>query len=549
MPSSPDPIETIDVAIVGGGVGGCYTGWRLLTGDCRERPSVGLYEGSPRIGGRLWSVRLRGLPDVWGEFGGMRFNEKIFIIADLVRHLGLGALVRDFHSDMPGNITFTRGERFRMRDLTGAAMAALGARLPYRLEGAERGLDVAALNTLVADFAIEGFTPLREAYQQAFAAAEWDRAALLSDEYQRRKHMARVNGERLHDMAWWTLLSMIISQEAIDLIEDTGGYNSLASNGNAASWLDNTFYAADVPDKCLATGFQTLPETLHEQFVAAGGRSRMGHRLIRFDRAGDHYDLLFRDQRGRAVTVRAGTLVLALPKRALHCLEQDNAFFRDPAVQRGIGSTQSVHANKIFMAYGYPWWQALGVSTGRSTTDLPIRQCYYAGTSGHESDSRGLLMGAYTNGGAVDYWSSLQDGPPYAPNAGSRRERFFFAGSEDEPPAAPRLMVTRAHAMIMAVHGVKQAPLPYDAHYQNWSQDPYGGGWHVWKPGVDMDAIIPFMRDPMSGERIHVVCECWSNEPGSVQGSLNTAECLVQDQFGLTWPSWLQRGGTRLGPR
>ena len=50
----------IDVAIVGGGVSGIYSGWRLLTADNKRKVTV--FEGSDRIGGRLLSARPPGFP-------------------------------------------------------------------------------------------------------------------------------------------------------------------------------------------------------------------------------------------------------------------------------------------------------------------------------------------------------------------------------------------------------------------------------------------------------------------------------------------------------
>ncbi len=81
MQQQPD----LDIAIVGGGVGGIYTGWRLMTstlGDglaanwARARGGtlrVKLFEGSDRIGGRLLSARSPHMPDTTAEIGGMRY--------------------------------------------------------------------------------------------------------------------------------------------------------------------------------------------------------------------------------------------------------------------------------------------------------------------------------------------------------------------------------------------------------------------------------------------------------------------------------------------
>ena len=67
--------EMLDVAIVGAGVSGVYTGWRLLTDPppVRPVPTVHVFEQSQRIGGRLLSVEPPGIPGVFCELGGMRY--------------------------------------------------------------------------------------------------------------------------------------------------------------------------------------------------------------------------------------------------------------------------------------------------------------------------------------------------------------------------------------------------------------------------------------------------------------------------------------------
>ena len=66
---------SIDVAIIGAGVSGLYSGFRLLTGDFQAGKtapaSVHLFEMSDRVGGRLESIRLP-KSGVIGELGGMR---------------------------------------------------------------------------------------------------------------------------------------------------------------------------------------------------------------------------------------------------------------------------------------------------------------------------------------------------------------------------------------------------------------------------------------------------------------------------------------------
>src|SRR5262249_62333631 len=83
--ASADPILDLDVAVIGAGIAGCYTAWRLrsldkqeLTPDSPLRPlleskdrlDVALFEYSDRVGGRVWSAAVNGIPeDVAGVCG------------------------------------------------------------------------------------------------------------------------------------------------------------------------------------------------------------------------------------------------------------------------------------------------------------------------------------------------------------------------------------------------------------------------------------------------------------------------------------------------
>jgi flavin-dependent dehydrogenase len=97
----------VDVAVVGAGIGGCYVSLRLLeavrTGQfhtttplrssARTKPvTVALFEVSDRIGGRLHSIQLPGVPDVWADLGGMRFHRQLHVVCDLIRSSDLSSL-------------------------------------------------------------------------------------------------------------------------------------------------------------------------------------------------------------------------------------------------------------------------------------------------------------------------------------------------------------------------------------------------------------------------------------------------------------------------
>ncbi|WP_158623512.1 FAD-dependent oxidoreductase [Corallococcus sp. CA053C] len=546
----------MDVAIVGGGVGGCYLGYRLAHGG-REGLKTGLYEASGRIGGRLWSVELPGLPGVRAELGGMRFHAQLHLVADLIRHLGLDSQVEDFHFGQPENLTYVRGRPFRQRELTAEALARDPGAVPYRLRPSEQGLGPAELEARVVEAALPGFTALRARYHEAFEGQRWDEAGAMEAEYARRKDEARLDGARLHELSWWTVLTLVLGQEAIRLLQDTGGYDGLAANGNAADWLEVLFHAPPSGRyQCLSGGFDALPRALHERYLAAGGKSRFFHRLRRIDRTvgpegGRAYELVFdcsdgphAEGPGGVRRVRARSVLLALPQQALMRLEPDTFLLQDRALRRNLEAVRGVAAVKLFLAYAFPWWERTGASKGRSTTDLPLRQLWYWRGTTAGASGPGLLLAAYATGTDAEYWSSLRSGEPFPDAPGS-------SGPFTLPAEAPasRRMVERAHAQLLELHGIEDAPPPLAARCQDWSEPPHGAGWHVWREHVVSREVIPAIRQPLADEDVFIVSDCWSHDPGSVHGSLGMAECTLQDHLGLAWPSWLRREGTRLGPR
>src|ERR1700749_4487081 len=85
--------DTLGTAIVGAGIGGLYTAWRLL--DCGEPPGeISVFEASARVGGRLFSMSMPGTRGIAAEFGGMRFLSSHALITSVAAKLGLE--IREF---------------------------------------------------------------------------------------------------------------------------------------------------------------------------------------------------------------------------------------------------------------------------------------------------------------------------------------------------------------------------------------------------------------------------------------------------------------------
>ncbi|ABC28815.1 probable amine oxidoreductase, flavin-containing [Hahella chejuensis KCTC 2396] len=529
---------TLDVAIVGGGVSGVYSAWRLQT-ECGAQQDIALFEYSDRIGGRLYSITLPGLPNVVAEVGGMRYiPDAHILVANLVKYLQLPT--KDFPMGAPepvgskDNLFFLRGARFRYRDFSSHP-----DKIPYNMVWSERGYGPEDLQVKIMNYLYPGFADLS-----------------LCDQMR-----VKVFGKEIWKYGFWDLLYRVLSNEGYMFMKDAGGYDANVANANAVTQLPATEYSDETQFLTLKHGFQSLPLTLCEQFVQAPGnllgakRLYMNHRLAEIRYTGDAdypYSLHFQhtrtvdgkttDQSGETI-VRAKRIILAMPRRSLELIQSE--FFNDSWLQENLPSVLIQSAFKLFLAYEKPWWRSLGLVAGRSVTDLPVRQIYYMGTEceqpGGEPFLNSLLMASYNDIGTVPFWKGLEDGLPFIGYKPSCLEteisadrivpRTRYQVSED--------MVRAAQQQVRQVHDQVELPEPYSAVYHAWDDDPYGGGWHEWKANYRLDKIMRRMRHPVEDQQIYIVGEAYSYDQGWVEGALTVAESTLEDFFAMSRPSWL----------
>jgi hypothetical protein len=526
----------LDIAVVGGGVAGAYSAWRLQ--QVKTEARIGLFEYSDRIGGRLYTVTLPGLPHVKAELGGMRYVPSQHILVKcLVDHLKLAK--KDFPMGAPAplgsncNLVYLRGRRLRLHELTDPA------KVPYHLAWSERGLGPMNLQVQVMNRIYPGIGNLR-----------------LCDQMK-----LKVFGKALWKYGFWDLMYRVLSDEGYQFLRDAGGYDAKVANANAVTQLPAIEYSDNTRFLTLRDGYDQLPITLAKEFNETfEGATPKGHRLHMNRRlaeiqigSGDHpYTLIFEPtitseckttlkSGADPLTVRAKRVILALPRRSLELVK--STFFDDPWLRDNLPSVLIQSASKLFLAYEEPWWRALGLVAGRSVTDLPIRQIYYCGTEGEQKQGlpymNSLLMASYNDISTVPFWKGLEQGEPYH----GYRPSCLEPGVEKIVPTtefpATDEMIRVANRQVAQVHGLPEIPMPYSVISHTWNEDPYGGGWHEWKANYRLDQVMCRMRKPVAEHEIYIVGEAYSFCQGWVEGALSTAESALQGYFGLKIPAWL----------
>lgn len=527
----------LDIAVVGAGVSGAYSAWRLQQSLGAEA-KIALFEYSDRIGGRLYTVTIPGLPNVKAEVGGMRYiPTQHIMVASLVDHLGLAK--KDFPMGAPEpvgancNLFYLRGKHLRLHEL------ADPDKVPYNMSFSERGQGPTNLQVRMMNNIFPGMENLSLCDLMKVTAY----------------------GRPLWKWGFWDLANRVLSNEGYQFMKDAGGYEANVANANAVTQLPATEYTDTTQFLTLRDGYDQLPIRLAKEFaddmpggLPTGHRIMLNHRLAEIEIGTGEYPYTLHFQptvtekaqtrllhNAGPITVRAKKIILAMPRRSLELIK--SSFFDDPWLKTNIPSVLIQTAFKLFLAYETPWWRALGLEAGRSVTDLPVRQTYYFGTEAEQAGGlpymNSLLMASYNDMGTVPFWKSLEEGAPYRGYVPDTLKSTVTNPIPDTPFHATDEMVSAANRQVAAMHAMPDIPLPYSAVYHTWNEDPYGGGWHEWKANFRLDEIMCQMRKPVDDQNIFIVGEAYSYGQGWVEGALDIAESMLEDFFGLTRPTWI----------
>ena len=467
--SDNTPPAEVDVAIVGGGISGIYSGWRLLSDGVGGSPllrkwagpdgrlKVAVFEGSRRIGGRLLSARPPGMPHITCEMGGMRYVSSQALIRNLVENV-LKLPRREQVVDEPQNVAYVRGKHLRLRQVGDPSALPYGLR-PAEAQWLAGGRSPAELIGWAMNQVVPG---LSDPNLHGDALREFLRAA-------------HVDGSPLYQHGFWNLLARALSNEAYQLCRTLVGYDALGANANAVDLTAEYYdFTPDVKYYLIDGGYDLVPWTLERQFRDQGGQ-------VVLDAWLDHFDAvtLADGTTGVALTfgdgtrVHARSIILAMPRRSIELLRPTGPVLdpkRAPHVQYLLNSVEPVPLYKLCISYPNPWWESFGVKQGRSLTDGPVRQCYYWGVEGQQPGgdkrNRNAVIMAYNDETSVSYWGGLRRRPLTAEDSMAATSR-----ARRTPPAHHDARGT-AFQRKPVPHAAPAADAPQDEYArrlrQNW---------------------------------------------------------------------------------
>lgn len=565
--STPEPGLDLDVAIVGAGASGLYSGYRLRTGvDSNGDPlnlKVNIFEASDRICGRLDSVELPGM-EVTAELGGMRYMDTQKIITGLIDKYQSEGLLNAIPFEMgdSGNqLIYLRKQRYHAKD--------------YDVPGFETRYDVAEkyqgksanfiFNDIINSVLIADGESIAEIQGSADPQAEWRRV--------KRDLIYRFDGpfynKYVYEIGFWNLLKDRSSQECYEFLANAGGYYSNTINWNAAEafpYMVGDFSDDDVTYNTIEGGFDKVLKVTASNFVNAGGTIKPNNVLVNFEKTtasdpttrkyklifenvatGEKHNYQVRNEANQWVAY-ADDIILGMPRRSLELLDQSNFLFNpyeteSKALHHNIKSVMNEPALKILLGFENPWWPIDPAKyQSPSVTDLPMRQCYYFGT---DANNHSLFLASYNDMRTVSFWKAMENDALFETKptnyllATATRRKRLQEYLEKEVPAATQSMVAEVMKEVKEMHGNENIPAPYTSAYKDWSHDPYGGGYHAWKSGFVVADKMPEIRQPQANERVFIVGEAYSDQQGWVEGAFCEAEKVMLHRYNLQRPSWI----------
>lgn len=567
------PDLKIEVAIIGAGTSGLYTAYRLVAENKYKASEVQIFDMNSKLGGRLESVIMPGM-NFWGELGGMRYLTSQEIVTTLIEGYPLSEkdpnkrtpVLKDKMTAIPfpmGDPTkllmYLRKERFKQNAWEVAQSE--NEKLPTRYYLNENDLgfssdqlfnkiiyDVLMADPWVAKTYGSKIIKGSSVYDYSFklTSRDWDE---IKPRLIYNFPESPYNKRKVNDLGFWNLIKDQVSQEGYVFLANAGGYYSNTINWNSAEAFPYMVgdFSADTTYKTIEEGYDSIAYAIANSYMDNEGACIWSeNKLLTFTKEHSSkdthkYELTFLNLKTNSKwKVYANALVLAMPRKSLELLDQNNFFFnidQNSVINQNIRSVIMEPAFKILMGFEYPWWKELDIDSGHSITDLPMRQCYYFGTDPENDNS--MLLGSYGDMETETFWKALSDDKLLF-EVRSAKSASLKELHQLNDVQATKLMVNELMHQLRELHGKDVViPEPYVTYFKDWTDEPFGAGYHAWKAGYSVKNVMPYMRKPVADEQIHICGEAYSDQQGWVEGAFCEAEKMLQEYFGLDRPIWL----------
>ncbi|WP_375585844.1 flavin monoamine oxidase family protein [Cyclobacterium xiamenense] len=579
--------KTAPVVIVGAGMAGLYTAWRLINEKGYSPDEVVILEKLNRTGGRLDSdlIKFEGAT-VKEEEGGMRFTfdsmdnlMALFMTLPTANEQGephpaqelIARQIVPFPMQSGGNNKlYFRGVPFKQSEAKSTWPQL------YNLTDQEIALSPSEIINSVYNQILAANPDFTAKYPTAE-----DRKG--PDYWQDFRIACQWEGVIMKDWSLWNLFAdMGYSNEAITMVYQSSGFNGTflsQMNGGVAYQLLKEF-PADPQFRTLSEGFSTLPNALAAQI----GKNSifLNTTVTRMNQSGEEgYVLDYtisngRDEQEKKGQIHGAKVILALPRLALETLFiRSNTFNAlDKSKSDTLWNTLQTATNqpllKINLYYPKAWWSSEtlvekgAIEFGPNFADLPVGSIYpfYAVDDAlaaaleyqqymsehnqsipeaiqkkideinRRKSQKPAALTIYCDYMNINYWLALQkNGPLFTSDMqdqeNNRENQVVFAASQK--------VVEKATEFFRKVFNVTYIPEPVLTSARIWAgstvidteaSERFGYGVHQWALHAEDDKTQELLREPLPN--VYTCNEAYSDYQGWVEGSLRSANLMLK---------------------
>ena len=295
-----DTTYEADVIVVGGGVAGLYSSWRLLSSS--DPPKLILLESQDRLGGRLATADVEvGGQRIRVEEGGMRFLDRHLYLQWLLKHMP--EEIVDFGMGGEQNFYFVRGRRVTRKEAEDSNNSIWSE--IYDLDDGSKNRSPHDILSLAKN---------RLIIAQKEHPHDWQ--PVIPEQWQRLRTDFHWKGLPLNKWGFRPLLRDLgLSNDCIQMLIDTGGFASPFDqhiNAGAAFQLMANFPKSP-RFKTLVNGYQAVTENLENWILERAGRIDVSRRVTRIEEQGERIAVHVVRPGGREATYLCRHVVVTLP--------------------------------------------------------------------------------------------------------------------------------------------------------------------------------------------------------------------------------------------
>ena len=563
--------EESDIVIIGAGSAGLYGARQILANNPKKK--ITIIERLNRTGGRLDSDLIK-IKDNNGktvtireEEGGMRFTKDMKELNALIDDLNLRGEVTNFpmSPDQPlSNNLYFKGQKFTVNyaNENPHIWAELYKLLPHERNQQPSEIfskiysrmlihnkvavldffdgDEQKANIIITQKPAEEVTELQTPDYWQFMRLNftWKEAGTIEET----------------PLYKWTLPSLLnamdYSSGCVEMLTYTLGFKEplLSVMDNAgASFQSMVDFPVNPEFYTFKKGFSTLPNKL----VSEIGEDKifLSTNVDKIDTISNSeykysLDLSIAPEHQRAFpfegaikkTIKAKQIIMAIGRNAMEKL-----FHASPSLNNQLNSNQfrknlptvtNQKLLKINLYFEKDWWNEglKGKLYGPNLTDLQCNTVYpFYAVDAHPNDKTPAALTIYCDWDNADYWNALQ----------IVGKKFSSELQEDHNNDLPQVLYPASEAVlkeaskqIALLFGVPTIPKPKLTSFRLWDgQSDFGYAVHEWRLGANDKDVIEQMISPF--ENIYTCNEAWSDMQCWVNGSLRSADLVLNRHFGI----------------